>query len=210
MKNRLKKRTLFTAATALSLSVVAGGILIQNQSQPVSAAGMEQAQKAMQAEAEPDQDLAEAMWQAMEGAHWIQDGDSDAGRVIYTFTDPNCPFCNRFWQAARPWVEAGEVQVRHILVGILRDDSSAKAAFLLEAEDPQQALHDHSSDHSVARARSETGEARKMVFENNHLFRNLGLSATPTTFYRDGNQLIPVQGAPHGARLEALMGSPAP
>ncbi|TVP53358.1 MAG: thiol:disulfide interchange protein DsbG [Halomonadaceae bacterium] len=206
----MKNRTRYTAAITLSLSVVAGGFLILNHSQEVTAAGMSQEQSAQPTGFEPNQETFDAMWQAMEEAHWIQDGDSDAERVIYTFTDPNCPFCNRFWRSARPWVEAGKVQIRHIVVGIIRDDSGAKAAFLLEADDPQQALHAHSSDHSTAQARSETGEARKMVHENNSLFRDLGLAATPTTYYRHGKQLVTVPGAPFGARLEAVMGSPEP
>jgi len=206
----VKNRKIFTTVVTLSLSVVAGSILIQNQSQEVSAADREQDPMYRPAGAEPDQEATDAIWQAMEDAHWIRDGDSEAPRVIYTFTDPNCPFCNRFWQAARPWVDAGKVQVRHIVVGILRDTSAAKAGFLLEADNPERALHAHSSNDRPAEARSETGEARKMVFENNNLFRNLGLSATPTTFYREGDQLIPVPGAPQGARLEAIMGSPAP
>ena len=48
-------------------------------------------------------------WQLLSESHWIQDGDVDAPRVIYTFTDANCPYCRQFWQEVRPWVEAGEV-----------------------------------------------------------------------------------------------------
>ncbi len=31
-----------------------------------------------------------------------------------------------FWEQARPWVKAGKVQLRHIMVGIIREDSAAK------------------------------------------------------------------------------------
>ncbi|WP_253272865.1 thiol:disulfide interchange protein DsbG [Halomonas sp. PR-M31] len=36
-----------------------------------------------------------ALWQQLEKSTWIADGDDDAKRVLYTFTDPNCPYCHR-------------------------------------------------------------------------------------------------------------------
>src|SRR3546814_5178612 len=54
--------------------------------------------------------------------------------------DANCPYCNAFWEAARPWVDSGKVQLRHILVGIIKDDSPAKAAAILGAPDRSAAL----------------------------------------------------------------------
>jgi thiol:disulfide interchange protein DsbG len=43
-----------------------------------------------------------------------------------------------FWEQARPWVKAGKVQLRHIMVGIIREDSPGKSAALLAAKDPQK------------------------------------------------------------------------
>src|SRR3546814_8987929 len=59
------------------------------------------------------------------------------------FSDPNCPYCNMFWKQARPWVESGKVQLRHIMVGMLRADSAGKSAALLSAKDPRAALNEH-------------------------------------------------------------------
>ncbi|VFT06006.1 disulfide isomerase/thiol-disulfide oxidase [Pseudomonas aeruginosa] len=87
--------------------------------------------------------LAKEMWQKMEQSAWIADGRADAPRVVYLFSDPNCPYCTMFWEQARPWVDAGKVQLRHIMVGIIREDSEAKSAALLASKDPQKALHDH-------------------------------------------------------------------
>ncbi|VVP33115.1 Thiol:disulfide interchange protein DsbG [Pseudomonas fluorescens] len=77
----------------------------------------------------------------LERSTWIADGSSEAPRIIYMFSDPNCPYCTMFWKQARPWVEAGDVQIRHVVVGILRQDSVEKAAALLNAKDQQAALH---------------------------------------------------------------------
>ena len=57
--------------------------------------------------------------------------------------DPNCPYCNMFWKQARPWVESGKVQLRHIMVGMLRADSAGKSAALLNASKPEAALNEH-------------------------------------------------------------------
>ena len=68
------------------------------------------------------------MWTKLEASAWVRDGKADAPRVVYTFSDANCPYCHKFWEAARPWVDAGKVQLRHIMVGVIREDSPAKAA----------------------------------------------------------------------------------
>lgn len=153
----------------------------------------------------------DAVWQQLEESHWIQDGDPQAPRVIYTFTDPNCPYCVRFHEQSRPWVEAGEVQLRHVMVGILRSDSPAKAAALLGAEDPAAALQAHQdSDEGIAGS-AQPREIEEQVYANNQRFEGLGLMATPTSYYRnDEDRLEKVEGAPSEKRLEDMMGSPRP
>lgn len=67
--------------------------------------------------------MSKEIWAKMEKTAWIADGKADAPRKVYLFSDPNCPYCNMFWEQARPWVESGKVQLRHIMVGIIREDS---------------------------------------------------------------------------------------
>ena len=152
-----------------------------------------------------------AVWQTLESSHWIQDGDPQAPRVIYTFTDPNCPYCEQLYAQSRPWVEAGLVQLRHIMVGILRDDSPAKAAALLGADAPAEALAAHQASDSGIAGSAQPREIETQVYVNNQRFDSLGLMATPTSYYRnDDGRLEKVEGAPDPARLETLMGSPRP
>ncbi len=63
--------------------------------------------------------MSKQVWGEMEKSNWIEDGKQDAPRIVYLFSDPNCPYCNMFWEQARPWVESGKVQLRHIMVGIM-------------------------------------------------------------------------------------------
>ncbi|MCP1727210.1 protein-disulfide isomerase [Natronospira proteinivora] len=149
---------------------------------------------------------------ALEGSHWVQDGSENADRVIYTFTDANCPYCERFREAAEPWIEAGEVQLRHIMVGIIRDDSPAKAAHILGSDDPTRELLRHQSDEQDSELdQSAISETGPQVQRNNQLMRGLGASATPTSIYLDDSgDLSAVQGMPQGRQMQALMGGPRP
>lgn len=158
--------------------------------------------------------LRSGTWSQLEESDWIRDGSPDADRVIYVLTDPNCPFCHRFWRAARPWVEAGRVQLRHIMVGVLKSDSAPKSATLLAAENPAQALVEHEQGYAeggVSPAAEIPPEARRAVRRNNTLMKELGFRATPTILYRDGEGGIrSKQGLPRGNELERIMGGPEP
>ncbi|NIC06770.1 thiol:disulfide interchange protein DsbG [Billgrantia bachuensis] len=149
------------------------------------------------------------LWQRLEQSHWIADGRADAPRVLYTFTDPNCPYCRQFWETARPWVEAGDVQLRHVMVGILQQDSPAKAAALLGADDPEAALHNHSGGDDVAPS-AQPRAIEDQVYRNNQLFEELGLYATPTTLYQLDGRLERVDGMPSEERLVEMMGGTGP
>ena len=46
------------------------------------------------------------VWKSLEQSTWIQDGQKTAPRIVYVFSDPNCPYCKKFWQEARPWVKS--------------------------------------------------------------------------------------------------------
>lgn len=150
------------------------------------------------------------LWQDMAGQHWTRDGDEEAPRIIYTFSDPNCPYCRQFWEDAQPWVESGEVQVRHLMVGILKADSPEKAAAILNADNPGRALAEHYR--SGAMPDTEGGEqSEEWVSENTQLMRDSQLHATPATFYQDDNgDVHSVMGAPSPDKLRAMMGSNKP
>ncbi|MEE1879433.1 thiol:disulfide interchange protein DsbG [Pseudomonas soli] len=151
-----------------------------------------------------------AVWAKMEKTAWIQDGKVDAPRTVYLFSDPNCPYCNMFWQQARPWVESGKVQLRHIMVGIIREDSPGKSAALLAAKDPAKALQEHekAGKASTLKALDKVPEAvQKKLEANLALMEELGLAATPAIFYQDEQgQLQSQQGAPRPEMLGKILG----
>ena len=130
----------------------------------------------------------EKIWQQLDTANWVLDGDKDAKRIIYTFTDPYCPYCQKLREIADPYIAKGEVQLRHIMVGILQEDSIKKAAAILGADSPEQALQQHIQH--VDRTSVDLNEealtnGTLLVEENNQLMEQLGFMATPTSIYKD-------------------------
>lgn len=151
-----------------------------------------------------------AVWANLQGAAWIADGKADAPRTVYVFSDPNCPYCNLFWQQARPWVDAGKVQLRHVMVGIIREDSPGKSAALLASKDPAQALHTHEQAgkaSTLAPLGQIPGAVQARLDGNLALMEQLGLAATPAIFYQDDQgRLQSQQGAPRPEMLRKILG----
>lgn len=154
--------------------------------------------------------MTEQTWQQLEQSHWIADGSDTAERVVYTFTDPNCPYCNKFWNDARPWVASGKVQLRHVIVAILTPTSAGKAAALLSAKDPKLALNEHEQEHAfggIEPLDQISVTVRQQLDANQLLMQQLGLSATPAILYKDANgNLQKMQGAPSAERLVSIFG----
>jgi len=149
-------------------------------------------------------------WKQLEGSTWIADGAKQAPRIVYTFTDPNCPYCNKFWNDARPWVQAGKVQLRHIMVAILTPTSAGKAAALLAAPDPQAALAQHEQQQRSGGMKPLAQIAPKISAQleaNAQLMQQLGFAATPAILYKDEDgYLKSMKGAPSAEMLSRILG----
>lgn len=139
-------------------------------------------------------------WNSLEDTHWIADGDPDGQQIVYAFIDPNCPYCGVFWQASREYLKTPGVQLRFIMVGMLRPSSEGLAAEILAADDPVAALAQHEQ-------RREQGEVRepgrvanrflKEVRDNTSYMRSQDIYATPTVVFKDRNGRVQVvQGVP--------------
>ncbi|WJG10764.1 thiol:disulfide interchange protein DsbG [Aliiglaciecola sp. LCG003] len=149
-------------------------------------------------------------WKQLESSHWIADGSEAAERIVYTFTDPNCPYCKKFWQSARPWVASGQVQIRHILVGILSADSHGKAAAIFTADDPSAILGQHEAgnlDPELKPLQNASAEVLNKLTENRQTMQDFGVSATPATFYRSASGAVKQQmGLPTQSVLSQIFG----
>jgi thiol:disulfide interchange protein DsbG len=130
--------------------------------------------------------------------------------VVYQITDANCPWCHRFWLAARPWVDSGKVQVRHLFVGVIRADSAAKAAAILEAKDPSAMLAKNErtfDEGGVAPVKTISAASLRALEVNYKLMADLGFRGTPGLVYRGKDGSVQMLGGfPKGEQLLEVLG----
>lgn len=134
---------------------------------------------------------AASMLADIQQATWIRDGES--AHVVYVFFDPNCPYCRRVYENLRPQVEFGEVELRWIPVGILMATSLGKAAAMLEAKDPAEALHrneerftiDTGAFGGIEEEPAPRDDTLQRLARNLALLQRSGRDAVPSLLYRD-------------------------
>ncbi|MGH8307844.1 MAG: thioredoxin fold domain-containing protein [Gammaproteobacteria bacterium] len=112
------------------------------------------------------------------------------GPRITVFFDPNCIYCHRLYLDLAPQVAAGKVRVRYVIVGVLKESSLPRAASILAAKHPVQALNLDEADFDV---KTEEGgypvasaldpALKRGVEANNRLFSRAGFDGTPTILY---------------------------
>lgn len=174
------------------------------------AAGAAAPAQAAPAEAEPARSQAD--WNRLAEGHWVADGRADAPRIVYAFADPNCGYCNRFWLAARPFVESGQVQLRHLMVGIVGDDSPGKAAAILGAASPADALARNERHYRAGGIRplpAVPPTLQAKLDANEKLLRALGFHGTPGLVYLDAEgRLKRFPGLPDTSDLRDILGAP--
>lgn len=147
------------------------------------------------------------MWEKLSNSNWIADGSDKAEQIIYVFTDPSCPYCKRLWKDARPWVDAGKIQLRHVMVGTLGESSQKKAAYLLSAKDPAAALKGNESGKSPAKEIKVESKQLQQIESNQELMRMLGVNGTPAVLQLDDTGMMQLHpGAPQGEQLLELFG----
>ena len=80
-----------------------------------------------------------------------------AGQVPgYRRDDPFCPYCNKFWHQAQPFIKDKRISMTTLLVGVIRPDSGQYAAAIIAADDPAKAWRDlQSSDGKIKPALKE-------------------------------------------------------
>ena len=147
------------------------------------------------------------MWEKLSNSNWIADGSDKAEQIVYVFTDPNCPYCKRLWNDARPWVDAGKLQLRHMMVGTLGEGSQKKAAYLLSAKDPIAALKGNESGKAPAKEIKVEAKQQQQIEDNQELMALLGVNGTPAILQLDDTGMMQLHpGAPQGSQLIELFG----
>ncbi|WP_297471018.1 thioredoxin fold domain-containing protein [Acidithiobacillus sp.] len=127
------------------------------------------------------------LWSQMKHATYIQTGSGKT--VIYDFFDPNCIYCAKAFQLERPFVDKGQLTVRYVPVGFLTDSSFGKAAAILQAQDPQEAMENNYMDllrtgHAATSSATATEATHSALRQNERIFINTGATTLPELVYR--------------------------
>lgn len=157
--------------------------------------------------------MAEQTWTQLANSHWVAEGSSNAASIVYEFSDPNCPYCHVFWKRVQPWIDAGKVQVRHVMVGVIAENSPNKAAAIFAADNPEQAFTHNQQQFAnggIEPMPDIPAEILSKIMSNQQLMSRLGVRGTPGIFYRtEDGQVGLWRGAPSPEELVAVLG-PAP
>ncbi|OTG67652.1 thiol:disulfide interchange protein DsbG [Acinetobacter silvestris] len=140
------------------------------------------------------------IWKSLEKSTWIQDGSPQAPKIIYVFNDANCPYCHTFWKQARPWVDSGKVQLRHIMVGVIRPSSKGQAATILSTTNPAETF----KKYNLAEGKSKIQDMPNIpkaisdkLDENAKMMDKYGFYATPALVWKNAKgEIESQQGAP--------------
>lgn len=71
---------------------------------------------------------------------WFSVGNPDAPKHLWFLFDPNCIFCHLTWEKLLPEIQDGKLLIRAVPVAFLKPSSAGKAAAILLAKDPAQAM----------------------------------------------------------------------
>ncbi|HCI47795.1 MAG TPA: thiol:disulfide interchange protein DsbG [Rhodospirillaceae bacterium] len=127
---------------------------------------------------------AEAVLNVVDRTNWFRLGVEDAP-VVYMVHDPNCPWCERAMQYLAPQIAQGQIQLRVIPVGLLADTSLAKAAAIISAPNPGEALQRYEGRaKSPPPAQTVSQDAILLIRQNEQFTRDYELEGTPHFVFR--------------------------
>ncbi|MCS5931404.1 thiol:disulfide interchange protein DsbG [Klebsiella pneumoniae subsp. pneumoniae] len=146
----------------------------------------------------------------MASAHWLQDGRKGRPYRAVCLCRSLLSLLQAVLAAIPPWVEAGKVQIRTLLVGVIKPESPATAAAILASNDPAKTWHDYEQSNgkmALTIPKAIPPEKMKMLNVNQQLMDDLGANVTPAIYYMNkDNMLQQVVGLPDKEKLHIMMG----
>ncbi|WP_458071921.1 thiol:disulfide interchange protein DsbG [Rhodanobacter sp. BL-MT-08] len=151
-------------------------------------------------------------WAALDKSTWIVEGNPRARHIVYVFTDTECKYCRKLWQAMQPFLKTGQLQTRHVMVAVIAEDSAGRGAAMLDAAHPAAALKAN-EDSREPRLAPESPIPRATLTKlahNETLMHTLGAQGTPAIVYldHDGNVKM-AQGVPPPDVMAQIFGNAA-
>jgi thiol:disulfide interchange protein DsbG len=154
-----------------------------------------------------------SLYEQLDGAGYVMQGAVTSKNVIYVFFDPNCVYCHFAWKALQPYVKAG-LQVRWVPVGFLKPTSATRAAAILEAKAPEQALEFNeerfvsaTEDGGIMPVSTIKPETLRTLTANHALMAAIGSNSTPAIVWKDSHGVVQTKsGMPLLSELPAMTG----
>lgn len=155
------------------------------------------------------------LYAELEKAPQVVEGtQANPKRVLYIFTDPECPYCHLAWKALQPYEAAG-LQVRWVMVAVIKPSSLPKAVEILGSADKTATFRSMESNHGkpwTAALKMEPGKAasiQKGLESNAILMERFKFGGTPGFVWKDEKGEVHLQaGMPKLSELTRITGLP--
>lgn len=159
-------------------------------------------------------DLAKLVATLQQDPTLVDEGDTKAP-PLYVFADPNCIYCNRFWNDVRPFVVSGKVRIHWAMVSFLKQSSAGRATAILTAKDRLTAL---TLDESKFDKANEEGgippvdpmpaDVHGALMTHGTELNAAGGQGTPLLVFRTGGKWYTLEGLP--SDMKAFIGGLQP
>lgn len=133
------------------------------------------------------------MWKKLTAAPGILEGSSKAKCQVVVFSDPFCPYCNRFWHKVQPYIKDNSIRTKTLLVGVIRPESGQYASAILSADNPAKVWYDMESTDGKNKPELK-GNTPPAIFRqiqhNQQMMDRLGANGTPSIYYLNKDNLL--------------------
>ncbi|WP_440617950.1 hypothetical protein [Cysteiniphilum sp. 6C5] len=150
---------------------------------------------------------AQELYQALQTANFIEQGSKTAAHSMYVIFDPNCIFCHALFAATQQQVDAGNLAIRWVPIGIIKRSSPLKTMAILSAKSPLEALKQNEDGFNYAKEEGGitpvTNPTNKQIEQFNHnmtILKGL-INSVPVVVYKNaagqarisGGALLPLK-----------------
>jgi len=152
----------------------------------------------------PEPDLTDVAQKIMASEYLVTEGKKGAPE-IYVFTDPNCPYCAKFFEMSRSYVKAGKVRIHWVPVGFLSPTSKGIAAAIIQG----------GIEVMAEAKRAEKGQSKPSIKPSRDVARALamhqkymdeaGIGGTPGFVYKVNGEWKSQSGVPPKAKFEEML-----
>jgi thiol:disulfide interchange protein DsbG len=152
----------------------------------------------------PKPDYADIAAQLAEKGSLVTEGPEGAPEM-YVFSDPNCPYCKRFFEMSRPYVEQGKVRINWVMVGFLAESSRNIAAAILDGGIPVMSEAKTGEKGGPVPSITPTKEHAAALSLHQRAMGGADIGGTPGFLYPVEGKWQSQSGLPQGPQFEDLL-----